>query len=202
MNIVLFGGSFNPPHLGHKIIIAQAFELIPDLDELWILPCFRHTFQKNLAPAKDRLAMCQLLLDNLAPDIKTKVRLETVEIDKRLSGETLEALHILKKNYPQNKFSFLMGTDQLGSFNKWKNWEKLIQELPFYIYPRAGYSNSLKFPNMTLLSSPTQVVTNLSSTLIRQRLEKNLPINHLIPKTIYNYIKTKRLYEKAKIYDL
>lgn len=194
MTIALFGGSFNPPHLGHLIVIQQAFELIPNLDELWILPCFKHTFQKNLAPSIDRLKMSQLLTDDLPIDIKDKVKIETIEIDNKLSGETYEAYKLIINKYHQYYFSFLMGTDQLTTFKKWGNWEKLVQELPFYIYPRSGFKNQIKFPNMTLLKSPIQAITNLSSTLIRKRIKQGLTISHLLPNPVLKYIRINKLY--------
>lgn len=209
MNITLFGGSFNPPHLGHLIVIQQAFELIPNLNELWILPCYRHTFQKNLAPTEHRLAMSQLLINELPEYIRKKTQLCPIEINFKLSGETYEALQKLKseekylkktmsllasKSQFPTSYSFLMGTDQLKDFKKWGNWQKLLKKMPFYIYPRSGYKNNISFPNMTLLESPTQVVTNLSSTLIRNRLEENLPITHLLPLSILKYLKINKLY--------
>lgn len=205
MHIVLFGGSFNPPHLGHLIVIQQAFEPIPKtvpslslgkgrVDELWILPCYRHTFQKNLAPTKQRLKMSRLLIDELSSAIKSKVKLETIETDHRLSGETYEALQLLKEKYPNHTFTFLMGTDQLKDFKKWGNWRKLLEEMPFYIYPRSGYKNDINFPNMTLLESPTQVITNISSTIVRERIINNQTIDFIIPALISNYIRKNNLY--------
>lgn len=259
MNITLFGGAFNPPHIGHLIVIQQAFELIPDIDELWILPCYRHTFLKNLVPAHHRLRMCELLTHELdryqliragsgnkfenasrtrqlawqadkknktlrtvsfeadrisvararALSIKPRVRICPIEIDLKLSGETYEALQKLRseKAYLQQAmnhldhdssfirhYSFLMGTDQLKDFKKWGSWEKLLEEIPFYIYPRSGYANHITFPNMTLLESPTQVVTNISSTLIRERIQNSQQIAHLLPASVLKYLRVNKLY--------
>lgn len=193
MNVVLFGGSFNPPHFGHSIVIQQAFELIPKIDELWILPCYRHTFQKNLAPVTHRFKMSQLLV-NEANAFSPRVKLSTIEIDHKLSGETYDALQLLKESYSNHTFSFLMGTDQLKGFKKWGNWEKLIEEMPFYIYPRAGYRNKITFSNMSLLESPTQVITNISSTLIRERIRKRQQIAHLVPPSVLKYLRIHRVY--------
>src|SRR3990167_3709420 len=106
MNITLFGGSFNPPHLGHEIVLEQVFKLklIPNLDQIWLLPEYRHSFAKNtdLAPVKHRLAMTKFLLNH-------KIRLETGCIDKKMSGNTIEHIAYLKKIYPQHNFSFLIG---------------------------------------------------------------------------------------------
>ena len=259
MNVILFGGSFNPPHLGHQIVIHQAFELIPDIDELWILPCFQHTFLKDLAPADQRLKMCELLVQDLDPykqqgagsgdkfanasrtrptawqaseqkktfrtesfeaerisvarakatSLKSRVRVCPIEIDLKLSGETYEALQKLKSesNYLKKtmlastpysllptSYSFLMGTDQLKDFKKWGNWEKLLEEIPFYIYPRAGFNNAISFPNMTLLKSPTQVITNISSTLVRERIQQGQQIAHLLPTSVLKYLRVNKLY--------
>ena len=240
MNITLFGGSFNPPHLGHLIVIQQAFELIPKMDSLWVLPAYRHTFQKNLAPVKHRLKMSELLIEELHPlhidkagsgdkfaqasrtrttawpaaqkrkTLKTesfeakrisvarakalRLKLSTLEIDHKLSGETYDALQLLKERYPNHTFSFLMGTDQLKGFKKWGSWEKLIEEMPFYIYPRAGYRNKITFPNMSLLESPAQVITNISSTLIRERIRERMQIAHLVPPPVLKYIRIHRVY--------
>lgn len=194
MNITLFGGAFNPPHLGHLIVIQQAFELIPNMVELWLLPVYRHTFQKHLAPTNHRLQMVKFLLQTIPDDLNKKVKLNTTEIENKLSGETFEALQHLKRKYPSHNFSFLMGTDNLKDFKKWGSWEKLLKEIHFYVYPRAGYQNNIKFPNMTLLKSPTQVVTNLSSTLIRQRIRNNQSLTNLLPSQINKYIDLKKLY--------
>lgn len=209
MDITLFGGSFNPPHLGHLIVIQQAFELIPKLDELWILPCFRHTFQKNLAPSEHRLAMSKLLLEELSSYLREKTKLCPIEIDLKLSGETYDALQKLKSeeeylkktmNLPlhysllSTHYSFLMGTDQLKDFKKWGDWEDLLKEMPFFIYPRSGYRNKINFPNMTLLESPTQIITNFSSALVRQRIKSGLTITHFVPPPILKYLRRHRLY--------
>lgn len=194
MNVVLFGGAFNPPHLGHLLVIQQAFELIPELDQLWILPCYRHTFQKELAPSQDRLDMVRLLMQEIPKSLQKRVKLEIIEIDKKLSGETYETLQLMKEQYPNDHFFFLMGSDQLRSFTKWGSWQKLLEAMPFYVYPRNGYDEPVTLPNMTLLQADTQVITNLSSSLIRKRISENLPLTHLVPEPIIDYLVTNKLY--------
>ena len=239
MNILLFGGSFNPPHLGHQIVIEQAFELIPNLDELWLLPTYNHAFGKDLAPATDRLAMCKLLIDSLYRDsgfqraitcLRRQVRSEakgvstakpieinkqnikvcSIEIDHHSEGSTYKTLQLLKNDQTTSPrttylpaqaglvprtYSFLMGSDQLPTFNKWGNWENLLKEMHFYVYPRGSHRHDVTFPNMELLESPTQVITNISSTLIRERLEKHMDIHHILPPEVAAYIHTHHLYE-------
>ncbi|MCG2691921.1 hypothetical protein L6272_03775, partial [Microgenomates group bacterium] len=122
MNITLFGGSFNPPHLGHEIVLKQIFQLklIPNLDQIWLLPEYQHSFAKNtdLAPVKHRLAMAKFLLG-------PKIKLQTCCIDKQMSGNTIEHITYLKNKFPRHQFSFLMGSDNLAGFTKWPQWQKL-----------------------------------------------------------------------------
>ncbi len=192
MHILLFGGSFNPPHVGHAIVIDQAFELVPHIDELWILPTYNHAFGKTLASATDRLEMCHLFSKQLN---NQKVKICPIEIDFQSEGSTYQTLQLLKQQYPQHVFSFLMGSDQLPAFEKWGNWQQLLQEMHFYVYPRGSHRHDVTFPNMELLESSTQVITNISSTLIRNRLEKGQSIDRLVLPDIKTYISAHHLYE-------
>lgn len=189
MNIALFGGSFNPSHIGHEIVLTQAFDFIPNLEEIWLLPTFQHTFIKNneLAPVEHRLAMAKLLENS-------KIKVQACEITQKMSGQTIEAVKFLKKTYPKHQFSFLMGSDQLKTFDLWDKWQSLLKSIPFYIYPRAGYPFKPLYQNMKPLIHPLQVITNISSTMIRQRLQAGLTVNHLVPVKIAEYLQKNHLY--------
>jgi len=132
MNIVLFGGAFNPPHIGHLIVIQQALELI-DANQLWLLPCYQHSFDKDLASPSHRLNILELLIPELPQDLQHKVKICPIEIDFKLSGQTHEAISKLQSEekylkekhlLPQDsklqniKYSFLMGSDNLKDYEK------------------------------------------------------------------------------------
>jgi len=195
MHVTLFGGSFNPPHLGHLLVIEQAFELISNINEIWLLPAYRHTFGKRLIPSNARIHMASLLINELPSPLQAKVRLQTIECDQQLSGQTYETIKILKTQFPGVQFSFLMGSDQLPHFQKWGKWEELLEEMPFYIYPRAGHRHTITYPHMTLLESDTQVVTNISSTLARYRYQHDLSLKYIVPASILRYLKEKHIYQ-------
>ena len=189
MNVVLFGGSFNPPTRGHQIVIDQAFELIPDIDDIWLLPDYRHSFAKNtdLAPAPDRLAMAQMLQ-------RKKVRVETSCIDNRMSGNTIEHITYLKNKYRRHHFSFLMGSDNLRTFRRWPEWKTLLHLMVFYVYPRAGFPLEPLYHSMMPLTHPLQIITNISSTLVRERIKQELSWEQLVPAGVADYIRQKRLF--------
>jgi len=215
MHLTLFGGSFNPPHLGHAIII-QDFLASGLTDQIWLLPAHSHTFGKDLAPSHHRLEMADLLIDFLlATSTSSHVSLNPlklcpVEIDFQLSGHTIDTLEILTSNHEylrenlsldyydlrRGEYSFLMGSDQLPQFHRWGRWQELLQKMIFYVYPRAGHPMEPLHPGMKPFVHSTQTITNFSSTLVRNRLTKNQDVSLLVPPTIIRYIKTNHLYQE------
>lgn len=185
MNIGILGGFFNPPHIGHMLVARQVLDF-GGVDEIWFLPAFKSTFNKQLISAADRLNMI-----NLVKIPHTEVK--TLEIDHKLSGETIEILPILKQN-PANKFTFIIGSDQLPTFHKWGQWEKLLKELPFLIVPRAGYPLKPLYPGMTLLKHPLLITTNISSSMVRERVKNGLNIDHFVIPKVKEYIVKQKLY--------
>lgn len=191
MNITIFGGSFNPPTLGHEIVLEQIFKLklIPKLDEIWLLPEYRHSFVKNqtLIDANHRLAMTEFLL-------RPQVKLQTACFDQKLSGNTIDHVKFLQKTYPRHRFSFLMGSDNLKTFDLWPKWQRLLKLMTFYVYPRRGFAFKPLYPNMIPLLHPRQKITNISSTMVRKKLENGENCTDLLPTAVAGYIKQKRLF--------
>ena len=194
MNITLFGGSFNPPTLGHEIVIDQIFKLklVPSLGEIWLLPEYQHSFAKNqlLIDARDRLAMTRLLL-------RPGVKVETACFDQKLSGNTIDHINYLRSVYPQHRFSFLMGSDNLKTFDLWPKWQRLLKLMTFYVYPRRGFGFKPLYPGMKPLTHPNQIITNISSTMVRTKLEQGEVAAEFLPKPVAEYIKQKRLFLTA-----
>ena len=118
----------------------------------------------------------------------------TLEIDQRLSGNTVEIVPFLKRDFSKYKFTFIIGSDQLPSFHKWGKWQELLQEMPFLVFPRAGYSLKPLYKGMQVLQHPLLITTNISSSLVRERVKQKLPIDNLVPPKIKDYIKKHKLY--------
>lgn len=214
-SVLLFGGSFNPPHFGHENLIGEALAQLAHINEVWLMPCNNHAFGKDLAPAIHRLAMLKLLIDDLPPAIKSKVKLCPIEIDFQGNGSTYDTLMLLRSRPEYLKktmqleslslediklirFSFLIGSDQLPVFNKWQHWQELLQLMPFYVYPRPGYLMKPLQENMTPLKIPPDLVADISSTIIRERLQNGQDVDdNMIPATILSHIKANKLYESS-----
>ena len=176
MRIALFGGSFNPPHLGH-VGVAQGMIESNQFDELWILPCLTHAFQKALAPYPDRIAMCRLAFEPLSPKILVK---KTEEEIKNTQGWSILTLRHLHQQNPQHEFYWLMGSDLIQEKEHWKNFDEIEKMVKIHPIPRASHEHS-PFPN-------------LSSTDIRGRISKCESLADLVPKEVEDYIQARGLY--------
>lgn len=183
MKVSLLGGSFNPPHNGHLMIAQQVLDFT-DTDEVWFLPNFHQSPPKPVASAEDRLTMTKLLL-------LPRTKASTIEIDNKLNGETINILPFLPK---EHVFSFIIGSDQLSMFHLWRDWQKLLALMPFWIFPRYGYPNEPLYEGMKVISHELLIGSNISSTKIRERVRLGWPIDQFVPKLIAEYIQKNSLY--------
>lgn len=184
MNIALLGGAFNPPHLGHLMIAQQVLDFT-EVEEVWFLPNYGQSPPKPVASVEDRVAMAKLLL-------LPKTRVSTIEIDNKLDGETVRILPFLPK---EHSFSFIIGSDQLPTFHLWLDWEKLLKAMPFWVFPRYGYPNEPLYEGMKVINHELLVGSNISSTKMRERAAKRLPIDQFVPESIAEYITQHGLYK-------
>lgn len=183
MNIGLLGATFNPPHLGHSMMVQQVLDFT-DCEAVWLVPVYDHTFHKPLAPVEHRVAMVNFI-------VMPRVSVSTLEIDHALDGNTIHLLPHLPK---ENTYRFIIGSDNLPTFHLWGSWELLLKKIPFLIFPRAGYPNEPLYEGMTMVHDSSLVISNISSTKIRDRVKKGLSINHFVPGGVEEYIKEHELY--------
>jgi len=184
MNIALLGGAFNPPHNGHLMIAQQVLDFT-DTGEVWFLPNYGQIPAKRVAPVADRVAMAKLL-------VLPKTRVSTIEIDNELDGETVHLLPFLPK---EHTFSFVIGSDQLPGFTTWLNWEQLLASMTFWVFPRPGSPTQPLHPGMKVITHELLIGNDISSTRIRERIAKGLPIDQFMPLSISQYIGKSGLYQ-------
>lgn len=135
--VALFGGSFNPPHAGHYEIVRQTLEK-KEVDEVWVIPVFKHPFGKKLAAFEKRFHQCQELFSDLGSRVKI------LPVEKKLGGAsfTYRLLEVLLKENPGLPFYFVVGQDAYEERKEWKKIgviEKLIAG--FIVYPRGKDSS-------------------------------------------------------------
>lgn len=203
MKIILFGGSFNPPHLGHQQMVEAV--LAANLaDEVWYLPVGIHDFGKHIAPAQDRLAMLELLLPEAGSALAKRVRIEDCELRRSGVSHSADTLDYLAARYPQHQFSFLMGSDNLAKFHLWqdrqgRDFHYLLSRYPVLVYPRTGFPFEPLYENMLALIDLPAV--DISSTQVREAMQKNdasdTDLVQLLDQKIIKYIRERQLYGQS-----
>ncbi len=188
MNIVLFGGSFNPIHNGH-LALAKHFAQKSNIDEVWLLLSPQNPLkQLKMASDRHRLEMLQLATENIP-----KLKICDIELSLPKPNYTYETLQALKKMYPQHTFSLLIGEDNLVVFNKWKNYERILNEHQIYVYPRQNEDKKsfIQHRNINFISAP---LFPISSTEIREKIAKKEDVEHFLPAKIHEFISSHKIY--------
>ena len=134
MRVALFGGSFNPPHVAHQLVALYVLETQP-VDELWMIPCFLHPFEKSLQPFSDRLEMCRRAAGGLGGRVRVS------EVEGELGGEsrTLRTVQALQAAHPEHQFSLIIGSDLQAETASWYRAEELRRLVPFVVVGRGGH---------------------------------------------------------------
>ncbi len=189
MKIGLFFGSFNPIHTGH-LIIANYMANYTVLDEVWLVVSPHNPLKdkRDLINSYDRLEMARLATENAK-----NIRVSGVELKLPQPSYTIDTLTHLHERYPANEFSLIMGSDNLSSLKKWKNYELLLRDYPIYVYPRRGFLENefSKHPSVTITDTP---LMELSATFIRKSIQEKKSVQFFTPDSVIDFIDSKNLY--------
>ena len=172
--IALFGGSFDPPHIGHEAIV-QALINFKEIDKVIIMPTFLNPFKSKFhAPASLRIKW----LKDVFNDYKN-VEISSYEVDSAKAVTTITSVKHLLKSY--KKIYLVIGADNLDSLHRWKKYDELKELVTFIIAPR----DSIKIPSNFLR---LKVDEEISSTRLRENIElSKLPKK--CAQDIYKYYK-------------
>ena len=178
----VFGGSFNPPHVAHQMVCLYVLETYA-VDQMIVVPTWRHPFDKELAPFADRMEMTRKAMAALGP------RVEVSAIEEEIGGEssrTLATLEALQARAPETKLRLVIGADILPERHKWWRWSDIEKLAPPIVVGRQGYDSP---PN-----TPHVEVPGVSSTAIRERLARGESIAGLVPRSVAVHIAEQELY--------
>ncbi len=197
MNIFIFGGAFDPPHLGHQQIIEGVLNYRSGeswlADELWLVPTGTHDFGKKMTSPQHRLKMLELIIAALPQDFQPRAKINSSELEREGVNQTYDTLVELAEQYPQHQFSWVMGSDNLAKFYLWENYDNLMAQFKVYIYPRAGVELKPWYESMTVLEKVKEMA--VSSTQVKENLKVKKSITSLVLPTIQTYIQEHRLYQ-------
>jgi nicotinate-nucleotide adenylyltransferase len=186
VNVGLFGGSFDPPHVGH--VLGACYALATgELDELLVVPVFAHAFGKPLTAFEHRVALAELAFSGLA-----RARVSTVEATLGAPSRTLRTLEHLSAQHPEWKLRLVVGTDVLPDAQKWLAFDEIVARAPLLVLGRAGAPYE---------GTPPSVLPEVSSTGVRQRLHAiagpragDPELSRLVPRAVLQYADEHGLY--------
>ena len=196
MKIGLFGGTFDPIHIGHMILMENVINNL-DLDKIYVLPNSNppHKLENKKTALNLRLKMVN-------ETIKDNPKLEINDYDYRDNEihYTFNTINYFKKSYPNDEFFFIMGEDSFLDIEKWKNYKEILKEnlIIFKRYSNKNFSLISKINQVRKYNKNIYLIDNIaldiSSTLIRYLVKENKSIRYLVNDEVINIIKEEKLY--------
>lgn len=189
MKIGLFFGSFNPIHIGH-LIIANVMAETTDLKKVWFVVSPQNPFKpsKGLLHEFDRYDMVRAAVYD-----SYKLEVSDIEFNLPKPNYTIHTLIHLQEKHPDKEFRIIIGEDNLESFTKWKNHERILEDYGLYVYPRPGAQPSelKKHHNVRMVEAP---LLDISATFIRNCIRKRQSVRYMVPDAVEEMIRTKGFY--------
>lgn len=187
MRIAVFGGSFNPVHIGHAII-ASSVAALPGIDEVWMMVSPQNPLKadKELMPEEERLRLVRLVAEECHG-----VKASDFEFSLPRPSFTYNTLCRLRERWPEHRFSILIGSDNWRLFHRWREAERIISEFGVIIYQRPDCPVEPPFPEgVTLLEGLPMMM--ISSTYIRELMAGGRDFRFLVPDVVYKELKDGR----------
>src|SRR5262249_21780512 len=185
MEVALFGGSFDPPHLGH--VFAVAYVLSTGFDRALVVPALAHAFGKPLAPYEHRLAMTRIAMDEFR-----SAEVSNVEQSLGAPSGTLRTVKHLLQTHPEFRLSLVIGADVHRDRDKWLGYDELARLAPPFVLGRAGFEDE---------QVPEPILPDVSSTKVRALLAETTgdrtqrpELPRIVPRAVLTSIEHHELY--------
>jgi nicotinate-nucleotide adenylyltransferase len=186
MNVAVYGGSFDPPHLAHletaRVLLSKG-----DFERVLVVPVYEHAFHKPLAPFEHRVAMCTLCFAETSGVVVS-------DLEKTLPrpSYTVHTLERIASDHPEWRLRFVMGSDALGETDKWLDFERVRALAPPFVVTRVGYERPELEP---------AVLPDVSSTRVRELVARTpgdpaarRELEALVPRAVIAYVEEHGLY--------
>ena len=191
MRICLFGGTFDPPHIGH-LLVAQTVCEAERFDKILFIPAYQTPNKIDVTLVENRLDMLKIAVEG-----NPNFEISDMELERKGISYTIDTIKIIKKEQGLNKkdIFYLIGSDSLLEFHKWKEPKEILNECQVIVAIRPGFRPSdipawilhnIQFANIPRFE--------ISSTNIRHRWVENKTIRYLVTLPVWNYINENGLY--------
>lgn len=191
MKVGLYFGSFNPIHVGH-VELAKYLLHCTSLDEIWFVVSPQNPLKQTEKLLCDdmRLAMVRMAVADV-PNMK----ICDVEFHLSKPSYTIDTLTYLSKNYPSSDFTLIIGSDNVPTFNKWKNYLEILKRYSIIVYPRqfSDISKERKdYPQMIFMEGAP--LFKFSSTEVRKNIRQGKNFESMVDALVFDFIQKYKLY--------
>jgi len=194
--VALFGGSFNPPHIGHTLAITYA--LSQHVDRVLVVPTFKHALGKGLIPFEHRMEMAKLAFSWLnGNDLFLKV--SVLDIEQKIGhSRTLDTINALYKRFSSDiQLRLLVGADVLDERDKWHNFNEIVKLAPPIYIGRNGYDHSDTRGSLNLPEVSSTYIRNQFDSKSKFRFANVPDIESTVHPKVRAYIYKHGLYEAS-----
>ena len=167
----IFGGSFDPPHFGHQLLIHYLLES-GLVDEVRVVPCNNHPFGKDLSPFHQRVRWCEALVEPFGG----RAVVEPIEAELPIPSYSFQTAEALAGRFPDDELRRVVGSDTVASLDRWREWPRLVAVAPLIVVGRQGHPDQA---DQLPLAMP-----RVSSSEIRQRLDAGDNLDGWVPSNI------------------
>lgn len=196
-SIVIYGGSFNPPHNVHFLIADQVLKEYQEVEKVVFIPVNNKYPKSGIIENEHRYNMLKRVIEK-----KEKLELSDLDMHGEKSVLTINVLEQMEKQYKDREMWVLVGSDNLKKIHKWYRSEDLLANYKILVMERDGDSvekiieeNELLKRNKSNIKKLNQdIKSNLSATYIRSRIREGKSIKDLVPKEVAEYIEQNRLF--------
>ena len=190
--VCLFGGTFDPPHIGH-LLVAQTIIEAENFDKIVFIPTFKTPQKNNITDIKDRLAMLRMGVTS-----NPNFEISDLEIQRGGTSYTIDTVRDYKsdQDYDSRELYYLIGSDSLQTFHIWKEPREILDESQVIVALRPGFRPSdisnwilrkVRFANIPRFE--------ISSSTIRSRWQKNKTIRYMVTQSVWEYINDHGIYK-------
>jgi len=185
MRVAVYGGSFDPPHVAHRLTAAYVLA-VGGFERVLVLPVHEHAFGKRLAPFEDRLELCRRCFRGLAD-----VEVSALESELPAPNYTERTLECLRERHPDYDLGLVIGSDVLADTANWHDFPRVAALAPPFVVTRAGYERPELGPAL---------LPDISSTHVRALLARrgqpgaDRELRWLVPVSVLEYVDERGLY--------
>lgn len=188
--IGILGGSFNPVHNGH-LMLASFLAQWGYADEVWLTLSPRNPLKESsqLLPDMKRLQMLTIALKGAA-----RLDICDIELSMPRPSYTIDTLDLLSQRYPRKQFRLIIGSDNWREFERWRDYQRILDDYGVIVYPRPGYP--IENPNADGIEVAEAPMVNISSTFVRDAVARGKDMTFFVPPAVCKYIRENGLYQK------